>query len=88
MKEEEAKFLESFDKLSKEHDLVIVSDYGHGIITPKIADYISKTDKFISLNAQVNAANIGTHSIRKYHDINCLIINANELLHEMRETRW
>ncbi len=84
-KEEEAKFLESFDKLSKEHDLVIVSDYGHGIITPKIADYISKTDKFISLNAQVNAANIGTHSIRKYHDINCLIINANELWHEMRE---
>jgi len=84
-KEEEAKFIESFDKLSKEHDLVIVSDYGHGIITPKIADYISKTEKFISLNAQVNAANIGTHSIRKYHDINCLIINANELLHEMRE---
>ena len=84
-KEEEANFLESFDKLSKEHDLVIVSDYGHGIITPKIAEYISKTDKFISLNAQVNAANIGTHSIRKYHDINCLIINANELWHEMRE---
>jgi len=64
---------------------VIVSDYGHGIITPKIAEYISKTDKFISLNAQVNAANIGTQSIRKYHDINCLIINANELWHEMRE---
>jgi fructose-1-phosphate kinase PfkB-like protein len=84
-KEEEAKFLESFDKLSKEHDLVIVSDYGHGIITPKIADYISKTDKFISLNAQVNAANIGTHSIRKYHGINCLIINATELQYEMRQ---
>ncbi len=84
-KEEEAKFLESFDKLSKEHDLVIVSDYGHGIITPKIADYISKTDKFVSLNAQVNAANIGTHSVRKYHDINCLIINATELHYEMRQ---
>jgi rfaE bifunctional protein kinase chain/domain len=84
-KEEEAKFLESFDRLSKEHDFVIVSDYGHGIITPKIADYISKTDKFISLNAQVNAANIGTHSVRKYHDINCLIINATELHYEMRQ---
>jgi len=82
---EEDKFIESFDKLSKENDLVIISDYGHGIITPKIAEHISKSDKFISLNAQVNAANIGTHSIRKYHDINCLIINANELLYEMRE---
>ena len=84
-KREENKFIESFDRLVKKHDLVIISDYGHGIITPKIANYISETDKFFSLNAQVNAANIGTHNIRKYHDINCLIINANELRHEMRQ---
>tara|TARA_B110000008_G_scaffold279621_1_gene327537 strand:- start:1299 stop:2819 length:1521 start_codon:yes stop_codon:yes gene_type:complete len=83
--DEENKFIESFNKLSKEHDLVIISDYGHGIITPKIAEHISKSDKFISLNAQVNAANIGTHSIRKYHNVNCLIINESELRHEMRQ---
>ena len=82
---EEAKFIESFDKLSNKHDLVIVSDYGHGIITPKIADHISNSEKFVSLNAQVNAANIGTHSIRKYHDVNCLIINESELRHELRQ---
>jgi rfaE bifunctional protein kinase chain/domain/rfaE bifunctional protein nucleotidyltransferase chain/domain len=84
-KDEEDKFIESFDKLSKESDLVIISDYGHGIITPKIADHISSSKKFISLNAQVNAANIGTHNIRKYNDINCLIINETELQHEMRQ---
>ena len=82
---EEDEFISSFDKLSKENDLIIVSDYGHGIITPRIAEHISKSGKFVSLNAQVNAANIGTHSIRKYKDINCLIINANELFHEMRQ---
>jgi rfaE bifunctional protein kinase chain/domain/rfaE bifunctional protein nucleotidyltransferase chain/domain len=82
---EEDKLIESFDKLSKEHDLVIVSDYGHGIITSKIANHISQTEKFVSLNAQVNAANIGTHNIRKYKDINCLIINETELRHEMRQ---
>ena len=81
----EDKFIESFDKLSKEHDLVIISDYGHGIITPRIAEYISNSDKFVSLNAQVNAANIGTHNIRKYHDVNCLIINQSELCHELRQ---
>jgi bifunctional ADP-heptose synthase (sugar kinase/adenylyltransferase) len=37
------------------------------------------------MNAQVNAANIGTHNIRKYKDINCLIINETELRHEMRQ---
>ena len=51
------KFIESFDKLSKEHDLVIISDYGHGIITPKIANHISNSKiSLLSLNAQVNAA--------------------------------
>ena len=44
---EEDKFIESFDKLSKEHDLVIISDYGHGIITSKIANHISKAEKFL-----------------------------------------
>ena len=83
--DEEDKFIESFDKLSKEHDLVIISDYGHGVITPKIANHISNSEKFISLNAQVNAANIGTHNIRKYKDINCLVINETELQHEMRQ---
>jgi rfaE bifunctional protein kinase chain/domain/rfaE bifunctional protein nucleotidyltransferase chain/domain len=82
---EENQFIESFDKLSKEHDLVIISDYGHGIITPRIAEHISNSDKFVSLNAQVNAANIGTHNIRKYHDVNCLIINQSELHHELRQ---
>lgn len=82
---EESEFLESLEQLAQKNDLIIVSDYGHGIITSKIANYISKTDKFVSLNAQVNAANIGTHNIRKYNDIDCLIINANELRHEMRQ---
>jgi len=83
--DEEDKFIESFDKLSQEHDVIIISDYGHGIITPKIANHISNSEKFVSLNAQVNAANIGTHDIRKYHDVNCLIINETELRHEMRQ---
>jgi rfaE bifunctional protein kinase chain/domain/rfaE bifunctional protein nucleotidyltransferase chain/domain len=82
---EENQFIESFDKLSKEHDLVIISDYGHGIITPRIAKHISNSEKFVSLNAQVNAANIGTHNIRKYHDVDCLIINEGELRHELRQ---
>lgn len=83
--EEENKFIDEFDKLIKNIDLVIVSDYGHGVITPRIAKHISESNKFISLNAQVNAANIGTHNIKKYRDIDCLIINASELRHEMRQ---
>ena len=50
-----------------------------------MAKHISETDKFVSLNAQVNAANIGTHNIKKYNNVNSLIINATELRHEMRD---
>lgn len=82
---EENNFIDAYDELIKNHDLVIVSDYGHGIITPRIANHISQTNKFTSLNAQVNAANIGTHNIKKYKNIDCLIINATELRHEMRQ---
>jgi len=84
-KGEEDKFIKAYDRLIDDHDLVVVSDYGHGIISSKIAKHISQTDKFVSLNAQVNAANIGTHNIKKYNDINCLIINETELRHEMRQ---
>jgi bifunctional ADP-heptose synthase (sugar kinase/adenylyltransferase) len=68
-KSEESQFIESFDKLSKEHDLIIISDYGHGIITSKLANYISESNKFISLNAQINAANIGTHKLIRFRNV-------------------
>ena len=66
------------------YDLVIVSDYGHGMISKKGANLICKLSKYLALNAQINAANVGYHSMRNYKNINCVIINANEIRHEMR----
>ena len=37
------------------------------------------------MNAQINASNRGYHSLRKYKKIDNLIINENELRHEMRD---
>jgi len=67
------------------HDLVIISDYGHGFISHATAEAISKYSVFTSLNAQVNAANIGYHTMNNYHDIDCAIINETELRHELRD---
>ena len=71
------------DKVPK-YDLVIVSDYGHGMISKKGANLICKLSKYLALNAQINAANVGYHSMRNYKNINCVIINENEIRHEMR----
>lgn len=66
-------------------DLIIISDYGHGLISSDNANELGKMNKFISLNAQVNASNYGFHSLEKYKKINTLLINENELRHEMRD---
>jgi rfaE bifunctional protein kinase chain/domain/rfaE bifunctional protein nucleotidyltransferase chain/domain len=75
------------EKNKKEIDMFLVCDYGHNFISPAIANEIKKTKKMISLNAQVNSANIGYHSINKYIGINSLIINENELRQELRDNK-
>ena len=68
----------------KKSDLVIVSDYGHGFIS-RSAEIICKKSKFLAINAQVNAINIGYHTLKNYNNFNTLIINKKELRHEMRD---
>ena len=65
------------NKLTKQNDLVIVSDYGHGLISKKAANLICKNSKFLALNAQVNASNDGFHSLEKYKKVDTLIVIAN-----------
>ena len=72
-------------KILHKYDVVIISDYGHGFISEKTAKIICSNSKFVALNAQVNAANIGYHSMRKYSNIDCLIINEKEIRHELRD---
>ena len=62
----------------------MVSDYGHGFISKKTASVFNGLKTFFSLNAQINAANRGYHSLIKYKNVDSLIINENELRHEMR----
>jgi len=73
------------DDLIPKHDLVIISDYGHGFLSRETAKKISKLSIFKSLNAQINAANIGYHTMNNYRNIDCAIINETELRHELRD---
>ena len=82
---DEKKFAKLLKKEISNHDLIIISDYGHGLISSRSAKLISKSSKYLALNAQINAANIGYHSMRNYKNIDCVIINENELRHEMRD---
>ena len=68
----------------KKHDVVIVSDYGHGFLNENIKTYYQNS-KYVAVNAQLNASNIGFHTISKYKNADLVIINENEMRHEMRD---
>ena len=69
----------------KRHDIVVVSDYGHGLITKKIAKHLCKKSKYLALNAQSNASNVGYHTIQKYKNVDCVVMNETELRYELRD---
>jgi len=77
-------FYNKIRKNINKYDLVIVSDYGHGLITPFVAKYLSKQKK-VTVNTQLNSANIGYHTIGKYKNAYCAVINEVELRHELKD---
>jgi rfaE bifunctional protein nucleotidyltransferase chain/domain len=77
--------ISSIKEKLKNVDMIIVCDYGHDFLDKKSVNFISKIKKFKAVNAQLNSANIGYHSIRNYKNVDALIINEAELRQELRE---
>ena len=76
--------ISKFLRINNKTDLTILSDYGHGFISKTFSKKLIKQSKFIAVNAQINAANFGHHSLENYYNADFMIINENELNHEMR----
>jgi rfaE bifunctional protein kinase chain/domain/rfaE bifunctional protein nucleotidyltransferase chain/domain len=81
---EETKLLNLLKKTLKTYDSVIVADYGHGLITPAMIEVLKKSSPFLTVNTQVNAANIGFHTISHYKAANYVCIHEGELRHAYR----
>ena len=81
---DEKKFIKFFYNDTKNSDLTIIADYGHGIMTKKIINNIKSKTKFLAANVQINAANKSYHSFNNYKNTDCIIINETELRSEMR----
>ena len=63
------KILSSLKNIKK-FDLVIISDFGHGLMTNKLINFVSKNAKFLCVNAQTNSENRGYNFITKYKKSN------------------
>jgi len=83
----EETFCSALEKALPEHDVVIAADFGHGLITPRVVDLLSRKAKFLAVNTQINAANIGFHTISKYPRADYVCIHEGEIRldHRSRE---
>jgi len=60
-------------------DIVLVNDFGHGMITSRFIKLLSNKAKFLSVNVQTNSANIGFNLITKIHKADFICIDEPEM---------
>jgi len=62
----------------RSYDLVLVTDFGHGLIDSEMADLLSSA-KFLAVNTQTNSANAGFNLITKYPKADYICLDEPEL---------
>lgn len=65
----------------------IVADFGHGLLTPKAIEQLCSRARFLAVNTQINAANIGFHTITKYPRADYICIHEGEVRIDARSRR-
>ncbi len=79
LERDEAEFCSLLGARLSSADAVVVSDFGHGLITPEIKRQLERSPAFLAVNTQINAANIRYHAISSYLRADYICINEGEL---------
>ena len=74
----ERKIIDFLKKNIKLYDLVIISDFGHGLMTPQIIDFLIRSAKKLSINTQTNSTNFGFNLLSKYKKGNFFCVDELE----------
>lgn len=69
------------------YDVVVVMDFGHGMFTKKAVDILCSASRFLAVNAQTNAGNIGYQSVLKYSRADYICLTESEMRMEARDRR-
>jgi rfaE bifunctional protein nucleotidyltransferase chain/domain len=83
--ETEAAFLRDLERLLPQYDVVIVADYGHGLMTEKGVQLVCGKSKFLAVNTQTNAGNKGFNTISKYPRADYISIGEPEVRLDTRQ---
>ena len=74
----EQEFAQAIRERAGDYDLVIVTDFGHGLITRSGIEALTSSAKFLAVNAQSNSANQGYNLVTKYPWADYICIDAPE----------
>lgn len=87
---DEAALLDTLRRTLGNYDVVLVADYGHGMLTPAIVDLLCRQAKFLAVNTQANAGNRGFNTISKYPRADYVCLAGHEIALEtrMRHAAW
>lgn len=74
----EAQIIDYLQARIAEFDLVLVSDFGHGLVTDPIIRMIGQLSKKVAVNTQTNGANAGYNLITKYNNVSFICLDDPE----------
>lgn len=76
-----ARVLENVSQAMPVADLVVVTDFGHGIMAPAVREFVQKNARFLALNCQTNSYNHGFNIIsNQYQRCDCFSLDEQEML--------
>ena len=61
------------------HDLVVVADFGHGLLTERVVRLLGASQAFLAVNTQTNSANMGFNRITRYPRVNYACLHEFEV---------
>lgn len=78
---------QKLESLCPQYDLVIVVDYGHGFLSQEAIKILCAQSKFLAVNTQSNAGNLGYHTISMYSRADYVTSTEGEMRLEARSRR-
>ncbi len=72
-------FHERLKRVIPGYDMVVVGDFGHGLIDEEAIKIIQDRAPFLAINCQSNSANMGTNIITKYKRADVFVVDEREL---------
>jgi bifunctional ADP-heptose synthase (sugar kinase/adenylyltransferase) len=75
----ERELIEYLSRELPKYDLVLVGDFGHGMLTDNVIRVLEEKSKYLAVNAQCNSANLGFNYVTKYHAPAFITMDVQEL---------